>query len=74
MVDGHMDLLGLLKYIPSFKLITFLGLILLAADVFWYILEKRANRKAQAELEKENNVLKAKIYDFQEAAKASTKV
>lgn len=75
MVDGHLDLLGLLKYIPWFKYISFLGLIMFILDVSWYLIDRRSNNKKQADLEKENNVLKAKIYDFQEAAKAtSTKV
>ena len=72
MVDGHLDLLGLLKFIPWFKFISFLGLILFITDVVWFWLDKRANKKRQAELEKENNALKAKIYDFQEAAKTSS--
>ena len=75
MVDGHLDLLGLLKFIPWFKYITFLGLVLFCVDVIWVLIERRTNRKLQADLEKENNVLKAKIYDFQESAKgASSKV
>ena len=72
MVDGHLDLLGLLKFIPWFKYVTFLGLIFFIVDVIWYLLDRRANRKLQSDLEKENNVLKAKIYDFQEAAKANS--
>ena len=75
MVDGHLDLLGLLKFIPWFKYITFLGLVLFSVDVIWVLIERRTNRKLQADLEKENNILKAKIYDFQESAKgASSKV
>jgi len=72
MVDGHLDLLGLLKYIPWFKYLTFLGLILFIADVVYVLIDRRANRKQQQDLEKENNVLKAKIYDFQEAAKSTS--
>ncbi|HRI79369.1 MAG TPA: hypothetical protein PLR06_07525 [Cyclobacteriaceae bacterium] len=72
MVDGHLDLLGLLKFIPWFKFITFFGLILFIADVIWYVMDRRANRRKQDELEKENTVLKSKIYDYQEAAKGSS--
>jgi hypothetical protein len=75
MVDGHLDLLGLLKFIPWFKFISFLGVLLLVVDFAWYWLDRRANHKVKKELEKENNVLKAKIYDFQEAEKtASSKI
>lgn len=72
MVDGHMDLLGLLKFIPWFKFISFLGVGLLIADFVWLWIDSRANKKKLEELEKENNVLKAKIYDYQEAAKSSS--
>ena len=71
LVDGHLDLLGLLKFIPWFKYITFLGVTFFAVDFVWFWLDRRAAKQRQAELEKENNVLKAKIYDFQEAAKAA---
>ena len=72
MVDGHLDLLGLLRFIPWFKYISFLGVILIVVDVVWYFIDKRTNKRRQADLEKENNVLKAKIYDFQEAAKTTS--
>ncbi len=71
LVDGHLDLLGLLKFIPWFKYITFLGVTFIVADFVWFWLDRRAATQRQAELEKENNVLKAKIYDFQEAAKTA---
>ena len=69
LVDGHLDLLGLLKFIPWFKYITFLGVALIATDFVWFWMDRRAAKQREAELEKENSVLKAKIYDFQEAAK-----
>ena len=72
MVDGHLDLLGLLKFIPWFKYISFLGVAFFVVDVVWYWMDKRMNKKKQADLENENNVLKAKIYDYQEAAKATS--
>ncbi len=72
MVDGHLDLLGLLKYIPWFKYISFLGVAFFVVDVVWYWMDKRMNKKKQADLENENNMLKAKIYDCQEAAKATS--
>ena len=69
LVDGHHDLLGLLKFIPWFKYITFLGVTLIAVDFVWFWMDRRVAKQREAELEKENSVLKAKIYDFQEAAK-----
>jgi hypothetical protein len=69
MVDGHLDLLGLLKYIPAFKFIAVIGVILIIVDFSWYWIDQRANRKKLEEQEKENNILKAKIYDYQEAEK-----
>ncbi len=74
MVDGHLDLLGLLKFIPWFKFISFIGFVLLIIDFAWYWLDRRANNKAKQDLVKENNILKAKIYDFQETEKASSKL
>lgn len=67
MVDGHLDLLGLLKYIPWFKYISFLGVALILTDFGWFWIDHRATRKREQELIKENNVLKAKIYDLQES-------
>ncbi|MBS1544055.1 MAG: hypothetical protein JST14_10505 [Bacteroidetes bacterium] len=64
MVDGHLDLLALLKYIPLFKYITFLGMILIGLDIFWSWKE----RKDHAELIKmreENEHLKTKLRDIQ---------
>src|SRR4051812_24336191 len=69
MVDGHIDLLGLLKYIPVFKYISALGLILIIVDFTWYWLDHRANQRKSSECLKENNILKARIYDYQEAEK-----
>lgn len=69
MVDGHMDLLGLLKFIPWFKYISFLGVVVLGIDIAWFLMDRSANNQRQGDLEKENNSLKAKIYDLQERGK-----
>ena len=69
MVDGHLDLLGLLKFIPLFKYITFLGLILISADVVWFFMDMRANSQQKDQLTQENTVLKARIFDLQESEK-----
>ena len=69
MVDGHLDLLGLLKFIPWFKYITFLGFILIVVDVVWYFTDQRAHSQKNDELKQENTDLKARIYDLQELEK-----
>lgn len=69
LVDGHLDLLGLLKFIPWFKYIAFLGLIMIVVDITWYIIEWRSARQENRELKEENTNLKAKIYDLQESTK-----
>jgi membrane protein implicated in regulation of membrane protease activity len=74
MVDGHLDLLGLLKYIPWFKYIAFIGLILLVVDLAWQWIDRKNSTKRQKDLEKENIELKAKVYDYQEASKSETPV
>ncbi len=71
LVDGHLDLLGLLKYIPAFKFIAAIGVILIIVDFAWFWMDYRTNRKKLEDQEKENNILKAKIYDYQEAEKKS---
>ena len=69
MVDGHLDLLGMLRFIPWFKYISFLGVALFMTDFVWFWIDRRGARRREEDLIKENNVLKAKIYDFQQAAK-----
>jgi membrane protein implicated in regulation of membrane protease activity len=69
MVDGHLDLLGLLKFIPWFKYISFIGVALLIVDLVWFWLDRMSNRRQQDALQKENTELKAKVYDYQEAGK-----
>jgi len=71
MVDGHLDLLGLLKFIPWFKYISFIGVILIVVDIVWFWIDRRSAIKREEALQKENTVLKAKVYDQQEAAKGS---
>jgi membrane protein implicated in regulation of membrane protease activity len=72
MVDGHLDLLGLLKYIPWFKYIAFIGVVFLVFDLAWQWMDRRASKKRQNDLEKENIELKAKVYDYQEASRSET--
>lgn len=71
LVDGHLDLLGLLRYIPWFKYIAFLGVLMIVVDVAWYFIDWRTNQQETKELKDENTNLKARIYDMQETAKKS---
>ncbi len=71
LVDGHLDLLGLLKYIPWFKYVSFLGLLLIILDIVWSFKEYKSNQKQKKELKDENTVLKAKLYDIQESGRKS---
>ena len=67
MVDGHLDLLGLLKFIPWFKYITSLGMVLIIADVTLFVIESRASNRQKKDLIAENEGLKAKISGLQNA-------
>ena len=71
MVDGDLDLLGLLKFIPWFKYISLMGLILLVLDVAWFWIDRRNNNRVKADLQNENTMLKAKLYDFKKEEKSS---
>jgi ABC-type transport system involved in cytochrome bd biosynthesis fused ATPase/permease subunit len=50
-----------------------LGLGLFSADVVWTWLESRNTTKEKDAMRHENNTLKAKVYDFQQAAKEPVK-
>ncbi len=69
LVDGHLDLLVLLKYIPWFKYIAFLGLLMMVLDIAWYLIDSRAQKQEKDELKDENTTLKAKLYDLQQGKK-----
>lgn len=72
LVDGHMDLLGLLKFVPWFKYIAFLGLLLIILDVAWSFMEHKSNVQQKKQLKDENTDLKAKLYDKQELERKSS--
>jgi hypothetical protein len=59
-------LLDLVGYIPLFKYLAFLGVVMVTADFIWHWLETRAAKKKEDESRLENNTLKAKVYDMQE--------
>lgn len=67
LVDGHLDLLGLLKFIPWFKYIAFIGLVMIVLDITWYLLDRKVTNDENKMLKEENTNLKARIYDLQES-------
>jgi hypothetical protein len=71
-LDNNSSLLfKMVGWVPSFKWITLFGLVLFITDVLW---ARSANKKSEAEkstLNQELNMLKAKLFDLQEAAKST---
>lgn len=59
----------MLGWIPYFKWITLFGLLLLITDVIWTFTVTRSTSKEKAALTQELNMLKAKLFDLQEASK-----
>jgi hypothetical protein len=51
-----------------------LGLVLFAIDFVWNWLEKRSALKQQDIMRHENNTLKAKVYDLQQAEKTEKEI
>lgn len=70
MLDNDTGLLfKMVSYVPTFKWLTLFGLVLLIIDVIWHRMDQRAMAKEKTAMVGENNTLKAKLFDFQEAAK-----
>ena len=65
-------LLKIFPYISWFKYGTLFGLLLLFGDVLWSWKISKETIIREEEIRHENNVLKAKVYDFQEAAKGKS--
>jgi hypothetical protein len=59
----------ILKMVTLMKWGAMFGLILLISDVVWSFMTSRELEKEKALLSQENNTLKAKLFDLQEAAK-----
>lgn len=60
---------NIVKYVPYFKYVTLFGLVLLIVDFAWAWKTVKDAEKEKGALEHELNVLKAKLFDLQEAAK-----
>jgi len=75
-VEANKDNLSLLysmfTRIALFKWGTLCGILLWLADLVWWWFEHRAVRKEQEASRLENNTLKARVYDLQEASKEVT--
>jgi hypothetical protein len=61
----------MLKLISLMKYGAFLGLGLLITDVVWDLMTAKENTKEKDALMHEMNMLKAKLFDLQEAAKSA---
>jgi hypothetical protein len=69
-LDNNTSLLfKMVQYVPMFKYITLLGLILLVADFIWAWKVGKDSQKEQDLLSHELNTLKAKLFDLQEASR-----
>lgn len=71
-VKSEKDITRLFDYYKEINWIvggSIFGICLFLIDLAWTWFEIRKNKKEQEAMRLENNLLKAKIYDFQEAAK-----
>ncbi len=66
-------LANLYAKISMLKYGALLGVVLFLADFIWTWIETKNAEKAQEALRLENNALKAKVYDFQQAGKPVVK-
>ncbi len=70
MLENNTSMLfSMVKYVPMFKYGTLLGLLLVIADFVWSWKVNKESAKDLEAREHELNVLKAKLFDLQEAAK-----
>ena len=58
-------------YISLFKYVTFFGIVLIITDVIWSWIINRDAQKEKDALTHELNLLKAKLFDIQEATRES---
>ena len=72
-LDTQSENLGFLfkiqKYIPMMKYWALLGLVLIIIDMVMASISQRTHNKSLEVLQKENNTLKAKMFDLQEAGR-----
>jgi hypothetical protein len=69
-LDNNTSLLfKMVGWVPSFKWVTLLGLIMVIVDFLWARSVQKETEKEKDALTLELNTLKAKLFDLQEAAK-----
>lgn len=62
-------LFKMVSYVPWFKWIALIGLLLWITDLLWSFMLDRTAARERKSLGKELNTLKAKLFDVQEASK-----
>jgi len=71
-LDNNSSLLfKMVGWVPSFKWITLLGLIMVIVDFVWARSTQKKDQTEKDALTHELNTLKAKLFDLQEASKNS---
>jgi hypothetical protein len=69
-LDNNTSLLfSMVQYVPLFKYVTLMGLVLLIVDFVWALRATKDLEKEKSALNHELNTLKAKLFDLQEASK-----
>ena len=69
-IDNNSNLLfKMVSWVPSFKWVTLLGVIMVIIDFMWARSVQKTNETEKDALTHELNTLKAKLFDLQEAAK-----
>lgn len=72
-LDNNTDLLfSMVGWVPMFKWVTLLGLILLVVDICWAWIGNRDSKKEKEALTHELNTLKAKLFDMQEVSRQAS--
>jgi protein-S-isoprenylcysteine O-methyltransferase Ste14 len=72
-LDNNSSLLfSMVSWVPTFKWITFLGLVLVCVDFAWFWLTIKEMNREKAALTHEVNTLKAKLFDMQESSAKNT--
>ena len=59
-------LMSMFSWVPYFKWVTLLGVVLVAIDFVWSWVAVKDNQQEKAALSHEVNTLKAKLFDMQE--------
>ncbi len=71
-LDNNTSLMfKMVGWVPYFKWVTLLGLLMLIADLLWALSVNKESAKERDALQHELNTLKAKLFDLQEASRKS---